>query len=47
VIPVLPSLSCSLCRLPSTSPANARFTLQRHLDAWQLICGDDPARQRV
>jgi len=27
-----------LVRLPSTSPANARFTLEKHLLAWQVIC---------
>ncbi|KAB2969135.1 MAG: DNA-deoxyinosine glycosylase [Zoogloea sp.] len=25
-------------RLPSTSPANARLTLEKHLQAWQVIC---------
>lgn len=27
-----------LARLPSTSPANARFTLEKHLQAWRVIC---------
>ena len=45
VVPVFPSLSCLLRRLPSTSPANARFTLQRHLDAWQILRADAPTRQ--
>ncbi len=45
VIPALPALSCSLHRLPSTSPANARFTLQHHLDAWQILCPPPPVPQ--
>lgn len=42
VLPTLPALPCSLHRLPSTSPANARFTLSRHLDAWKVLCVDTP-----
>lgn len=45
VTPALPDLSCSLHRLPSTSPANARFTLQHHLEAWQILCPASPGAQ--
>lgn len=45
VIPALPALSCSLQRLPSTSPANARFRLQQHLEAWQILCQEAPLPQ--
>ena len=37
VLPALPDLPCTLHRLPSTSPANARYNLQRHLEAWQAL----------
>lgn len=45
VIPALPTLRCSLHRMPSTSPANARFTLKHHLEAWQILTVPDSAPQ--
>lgn len=38
VLRSLPLPGIRLARLPSTSPANARYTLDRHLEAWQVIC---------
>lgn len=38
VLGSLPVSDIQLVRLPSTSPANARFTLEKHLLAWQVIC---------
>ncbi len=46
VLPTLPPLACSYHRLPSTSPANAAFSLARRLEAWRLITArDDNAPQ--
>lgn len=38
VLDSLPVTGIQLVRLPSTSPANARYTLEKHLQAWQVIC---------
>lgn len=37
VIPTLPGLDLKLMRLPSTSPANASFSLEKKRKAWEAI----------
>ena len=37
VIPTLPGLDLMLMRLPSTSPANASFSLEKKRKAWEAI----------
>lgn len=45
VLSRLPLPDIQLVRLPSTSPANARFTLEKHLSAWQVLLPDNVTLQ--
>ena len=40
---IYPTTRIKAIKLPSTSPANAAFTMERLMDAWQVICLDNPA----